>query len=157
MMLKQGTALALLCSLLMLILSDQDDKELKRLQGTWILAKLEHDPGLAKSTAKTFEIKIAGSAYVATVNNSAVEKGLLEIDSGKNPAHLTFSVSEGDNRDKDFQCIYKFNKELLVICTFHDPNKGRPKAFDASKGTSQVILYFERSKERKPEEKKIGK
>jgi uncharacterized protein (TIGR03067 family) len=127
--------------------------ELKALEGTWRVVKLEDDgkevpaEGIAK-VRFTFK----GDELEQTeIGSKRTEKLKVSLSLGPNPKHLTLTPRNGDPEDKVIPAIYKRDGDTLTICGPSTEQKDlkRPKEFKSVDGV--VLLTLERVKDEKDE------
>lgn len=134
------------------------DPELARIQGTWVLTKIDAAPPLGPvppAEYKGVTGTVSGSLLKVTIPGKDGNKGetpqfVLAPDSSKSPRQL--DVFEADDKGKPtritiaikgkgsedggvappYRAIYKLEGDTLVICTTHNPNQPRPTAFKAT-------------------------
>ncbi len=127
----------------------KDDSKL--LEGSWKVVALEADG--RKTPAK--ELKGMRWSFkglevqIADAGEKSAGKSSLKLDSSKTPKQIDLVVSEGPQKGKTMQGIFKFEKDRLVICLrgLEAAKKGRPKEFMTEADSSLGMITLERVKE----------
>jgi len=124
-----------------------DREELKRLQGTWGVTSQEH--GGKKSDAKdiaNLTVEVSG-AKVTTRDGVDVKEdaSVARLDGKAKPAELDLKITAGADLDKVVKGIWKLEGDTLTIC-IAEPDKERPKAFEAKEGTGHTLLVLRKAK-----------
>jgi uncharacterized protein (TIGR03067 family) len=124
--------------------------DFKPFEGTWKVVALEADGNKAPADAlKGMSLTFNGSELTGT--NPGVktdEKATVKLDLTKSPKQIDLTVTEGPQKGKTVQGIFKFEKERLIIC-MRGPEaveKGRPKEFATEADSGLGMLTLERDK-----------
>ena len=118
----------------------------KLLEGSWKAVALEADGKEAPPEAlKGMRWSFKGSELqIADPGEKSGGKSSVKLDSTKTPKHIDLVVSEGPQKGKTMQGIFKFEKDRLVICLrgLEAAEKGRPKEFmtEADSGLGMITL-----------------
>jgi uncharacterized protein (TIGR03067 family) len=129
--------------------ADVDKKELAKLEGTWVIVKMEAN-GKSLLQKDKPEPKLVVKGGRVTSESKEAPKGGLELakvlDTSKNPKTVTFAV-EGDIK---FYGIFEVKGDRLRVCgdavevtTEKNPEGRRPKVFDSDEG---LLIEFKREK-----------
>jgi uncharacterized protein (TIGR03067 family) len=76
------------------------------------------------------------------IEDKVVATGTLQRIRGSNPRALTMTCVFGPNQGKTFQCIYRFEREDLLMC-YNLGGESLPTAFETFDNT---LLYLVRYK-----------
>lgn len=118
--------------------------ELKGLQGTWVLVKVEFDGRIVP------EKEIAGTKLI--INNAMLlmieqgEKkhvGVIVLNSDKTPAWFDVNVTNGVNKGKISPGIFRLAGDRLTLCQ-RQPGRDRPDRFSSGMDTSLLHLVREK-------------
>jgi uncharacterized protein (TIGR03067 family) len=140
---------ALLCAALTSPARGADDKaiarELKKLQGTWVVVEAERD-GAALDRIKGNKLIVKDHQFTV-VTKTAELKGDLTLSPGKTPKAIDFQHQEGALRDKKWEGIYKLDGDKLTLCYAEaDSGKDRPDKFETYDGSNRLLIVVERKK-----------
>lgn len=119
-------------------------KELKKLQGTWIVSSVDEDGKKmpAETLKKQHEVRIEGKKMKYILNDKADEdrEATLEIDPSRNPHEITVR-GQMQGQETTSEGIYEVDEKTLKLC-FNVREKGRPKKFPTkdTKGVALVVL-----------------
>src|SRR4051794_25834979 len=124
-----------------------DREELKRLQGTWAVMSQEH--GGKKSDAKSIAnltVEVAGTK-VTTRDGVDVKEdaSLTRLGARAKPGEVDLKITAGVDLDKVVKGIWKLEGDTLTIC-IAEPDKERPKAFEAKEGSGHTLLVLKKAK-----------
>jgi uncharacterized protein (TIGR03067 family) len=110
--------------------ADANKKELDKFQGLWELVPPDND-----ANAVVFKVEFKEDKVRAIFPDGGELKGTFKIDASTDPKIIDVSVK---NRG-DFEGIYKFDGEKLVICMSEPCTKQRPAEF-AKDGKNIAVL-----------------
>jgi uncharacterized protein (TIGR03067 family) len=109
-------------------------RDLKRLQGDWVLASLEED-GKAATEARRREFKVwvaANGRYVFQAG-SEICTGYYQLDPTQTPRALDIILEDGPDKGKVQLAIYDFDGEQRKIAVA-EPGRPRPQGFAPAAG-----------------------
>jgi len=113
---------------------DAPDTDLKKLEGTWVLASGVNDgKKLSGKSLKGARLVFKGDMHTAEVGGETY-KGTHKLDSSKKPKTIDITDTEGPFKDKTVLGIYELTTDEFKIC-YAPPGKARPKNFSAKAGT----------------------
>jgi uncharacterized protein (TIGR03067 family) len=128
---------------------DEAKKELKKLQGTWVMAALEWDGGPPAeqdvTTDARRELVIVGNTYTeGQIKGSKRVKGFIRIDPSKKPK--TMDRSRTADFKKVHGSIYELDGDRLKECSFSKAPKpgARPAKFETKPKSGVFIIYWVR-------------
>ena len=149
-----AAGLLVLCSALALFVSDvigeNADKELNKLQGTWVMVSGEWDG------EKTFSENVRQSKLIYEGNTGQLTNphqsketivfDILKIDSTKNPKEMHFIRRNGPNAGKTIIGIYEFDGNDRSKFAFDPTGVTTLKEFTTKEGTGYIRQTWKRVK-----------
>jgi uncharacterized protein (TIGR03067 family) len=119
------------------------DKELAQFQGTWKPISMEMDGTfLTQEQIGKTRLTIKGEKFHFDTGRDSHE-GLYKIDPRKDPKQLDIVITRGDEMGKTYLVIYKFEDGKMIQC-MENSNAKRPREFNGSKGSGNLLEYWER-------------
>jgi uncharacterized protein (TIGR03067 family) len=117
------------------------------LQGNWVATKAETN-GAASPEVVGHRLSFAGDRFeIKSKDGKAVYVGTVHTDPNARPAAIDFAHTSGALNGKTWKGIYKREGDTLTVCdNAADLAKGRPTAFDASRGSGFVLITFAKAK-----------
>lgn len=117
-----------------------DDKELKKLEGVYILVSGELDgKPISEEAKKTALLTIKGNEHSVVVGKEVI-KGTHKLDASKTPHEIDATDTEGPYKDKAARGIYKIKGDEFTVC-FAAPGKDRPKEFSTKSGAHLLHVW----------------
>lgn len=125
---------------------DAVKKELKALQGKWVVVAAEQDGdpldrvvgGVMTIKDNNFHIKTKGGTEL---------KGDLILRPTKSPKHVDMAHQDGPLKDKTWQGIYELKGDTLKLCYAEaDSDKERPSEFKTLKNSKLLVFELKREK-----------
>ena len=119
----------------------------KSLQGTWTAIQAERD-GNAANDVVGHRLSFTGNRFqIQSEDGKPLYAGTVRVDSSAKPAAIDFEHTEGALKGKAWQGLNALDGDTLTICD-NAPNldKGRPAAFEATRGSGYVLITFTRVK-----------
>jgi uncharacterized protein (TIGR03067 family) len=135
-----GTGLVLACA------QPAEDAQ-KPLQGTWTATQAARD-GQAADDVVGHRLSFTGTRFqIQSKDGQPLYVGTVQVDPSAKPAAIDFEHTEGALKGKAWQGIYALDGDTLTVCD-NAPNldKGRPAAFEATRGSGYVLITFTRAK-----------
>ena len=119
----------------------------KKLEGTWTATKEERD-GKAAEDLVGHRLSLTGDRFeIKSKGGKTLYAGAVKLDPSAKPAAFDFEHTEGELKGKVWKGIYALEGDTLTTCdNGPDPDKPRPTAFEAKKGSGYVLLTFKRAK-----------
>ena len=130
---------------------ETNESMLKQFDGKWSLkeAMIGGSP-FPEEVLKTITLTMQDGGYDVRVGDVR-DTGKLKVDVSKSPMTMDITGEEGPNKGKVLRCIFKIEKEKLIICYQLDGDE-RPTKFESEKGSTTMLATYEHAA--KQEEKK---
>lgn len=143
-----GAAVVLMVATFTAARADDDaaKKELKALQGKWVVVAAEQDGdsldrvvgGVMTIKDNNFHIKTKGGTEL---------KGDLILNPAKAPKHIDLAHQDGPLKDKTWQGVYELKGDTLKLCYAEaDSEKERPSEFKTLKNSKLMVFELKREK-----------
>lgn len=133
---------------MVLAFQGQDDdakkKELKALEGNWVMHALEIDGkevGLDQLKDTTLTVK--GSDYVVKIKEQSLECS-IQLDPSKSPKHIDMTFREKGSADKVHKGIYELKEDTLKISRGVTPQHERPTLFATWPNTGYFVVTWKK-------------
>jgi uncharacterized protein (TIGR03067 family) len=122
-------------------------KELKKLQGTWMLVSGARDgKKFTDEEIKQSRLIIKGNRFSIPKSDVGTgQEGTFTIDPGKTPKQMDATTGSGPDKGKTWLGIYELEGETYKVC-FAPPGKDRPKEFSSKPGSGRLLQVWEREK-----------
>jgi uncharacterized protein (TIGR03067 family) len=120
-------------------------KELKKLEGKWVLASGINDgKELPEKALEGATLTIEGNKHTVKFGGKTY-KGTHKVDPSKSPKTIDITDTEGPFKDKTVLGIYRVTKDEFKIC-YAPPGKDRPSTFFAKAGSGHRTHTWKREK-----------
>ncbi len=144
-------AVALLAAGLLLAADKDEDakKDLKKLEGTWVMVSGEKDgEKVADENVKASKITWKGAEATIETPHQSKEpfKATTTLDPTKKPKEMDWVRSTGPDAGKPMHAIYEFIDEDTYRVCFAPAGKDRPKEFATKAGTGHMLHVWKRMK-----------
>ena len=117
--------------------------DIAALEGTWVVQNAElSGQKFPQEVASTMSITMKEGHYITRVGNT-LDKGTYEVDADDNPATIDIVGTEGPNKGKTLQGIYRLAGNSLLVC-YDLTGKGRPEEFKSLAGTQYFLVNYKR-------------
>lgn len=124
---------------------DADNKELKKLEGSWLLVSGESKgEALPEKILKNAKLTIVGDKHTVELGEDTIV-GTHRLDATKKPKEIDATDTEGPFKGKKMLGIYKLEKDQFTVC-FAAPDKDRPTEFTTKSGTGTLLHAWKRAK-----------
>jgi uncharacterized protein (TIGR03067 family) len=124
--------------------SNDAQKELEKLQGTWIMAALEVDgQQVPEEKLQGTKLTIKGDKYIVTVKDKSHEV-VITLDPAKKPKTIDMVFADGPNKDKVHRGIYELEKDTFKLCRAREPDGERPTEFATQPNTGVFMVTWQR-------------
>jgi RNA polymerase sigma factor (sigma-70 family) len=129
-------------------LAAADDKakaeaELKKLQGTWVIATFERDGVKQEAQGNEEHFEIEGDSISTWHNGHVEEKGKIKLDPSRNPMKFDVEFQEGKHKGTTNLAIYAWDGAALKLCWVRDGDK-HPTDFGTKPGDNRALLILNR-------------
>lgn len=122
------------------------DKELARLEGKYILVSGEADgKKLPDEDIDKSRLVLQGNKHRVRVGETKII-GTHSVDPTGRPKTIDAMDTEGPYKDKTVLGIYKIEGDTFSVC-FAPPGKERPTEFTTTKGTGVIYHVWKRKKD----------
>jgi uncharacterized protein (TIGR03067 family) len=131
---------------LVLAVAQPAEDALKPLQGTWTATQAARD-GQAAEDVVGHRLSLTGSHFqIRSEDGTPLYAGTVRVDPRATPAAIDFEHTEGVLTGQAWQGIYALDGGTLTVCdNALNPDKGRPAAFEATRGSGYVLITFTRA------------
>jgi uncharacterized protein (TIGR03067 family) len=124
---------------------DEEKKDLKKLEGTWLPTSAElAGEKFPDKLLKTIKLVLKDDKYTTNVGE-VTDKGTVKLDESKDPKTMDITGTDGPNKGKTFLCIYELDKDTLKVC-YDLSGKKRPTEFKTKPDSSLYLATYEREK-----------
>ncbi len=138
------TSYALYLAAGLLVFADAP-KDLKRLEGTWVLVSGENDGKKVSADAlKKSRLTFEGDKHTVKEGDT-IFKGTHKLEPTKTPKAIDITDTEGPFKGKTVLGIYVLDGDEFKIC-YALPGKDRPEKFSAKAGTGYRLHVWKREK-----------
>jgi uncharacterized protein (TIGR03067 family) len=137
------------CCFLMLALGadplgEAAKKELKKLEGEWIVKSVETSAGKREFGDELATVTFTGSKIFWFPWKQKGE--VVALDPTANPKTLDIKTVRKDREDTVGELIYKIDGDTLILATFKGEGKKRPTSFDKPTDDKTEIWTFTQTK-----------
>jgi uncharacterized protein (TIGR03067 family) len=124
---------------------DAADKDLKKLEGSWVLASGE-DNGkkVSEEALKNARLTIEGDRHTVQMGKTSY-RGTHKLDPAMKPKTIDITDTEGPFKGKTVLGIYEVDGDEFKLC-YAPPGEDRPKDFSAKAGTGFRFHVWKREK-----------
>jgi uncharacterized protein (TIGR03067 family) len=124
---------------------DAAEKDLKALQGAWVVESLEYD---GEDVSRDYPLALTFQGAEATLEgNDDVRKEYAKIavklDAGTQPKGIDVTVARGTQKGLVLEGIYEVDAKRLRLCV-KVVGKDRPSAFKAPAGAGIALVTLKR-------------
>jgi uncharacterized protein (TIGR03067 family) len=127
---------------------DAAKKELKKLEGTWVLVSGEVGKKLSAEHVKKGKIVWKGAEVTVHTPHQSKEpiKGTVKVDPTKSPREMSWVRRTGPHAARTMLAIYEFKGDDQYRVCFAPPGKARPRAFTTKAGSGHMLHVWKRLK-----------
>jgi uncharacterized protein (TIGR03067 family) len=119
------------------------EAELKKLQGTWLIASFEQAGEKKEGTGNEEQLRIEGQTFSLWHDGHLEEKGRIKLDPSRNPREIDFQFQEGKRDGQTDLAIYTWDGTNLKICLVREGEE-RPTDFTTKPGEKRVVAIMRR-------------
>jgi uncharacterized protein (TIGR03067 family) len=121
------------------------DKDLDKLQGTWVRVSVVRDgKEVPADDLKNIRLTIKGDKYTLDEGKEK-RSGTFKLDASKAPRRLDIVSDAGPNKGKTLKAIYKIEGDTFTYCVA-GPGKDRPTEFSSKEGSGHTLLVNKHEK-----------
>jgi uncharacterized protein (TIGR03067 family) len=140
------TALLALVSVLMMNADLPGDSDLDKLQGTWVLAKMEVDgEAISPENFKNWQSDYKGNKLTLHAGETVRRRGIVTLEPSRNPKAINTWDQDGPFEDQTVPGIYEIDGDTLKVC-FARPGEDRPKEFTTKDNKAFLYCLYQRKK-----------
>jgi len=122
---------------------DDNDKDAKKLEGTWAVVSMEHEGQKAPDEeAKGITVTFTADGKVTVKMPDKETKGTYKLDSEKKLKEITLEAGG----EKTLYGIYKLDGDNLTICAIDTSADERPTEFATKAGSKARLVVLKREK-----------
>ena len=126
----------------------QDDaakKDLKSLQGTWIIAAMEvNGMDVPANKLEGTVLTIKDDRYTVKIKDKVINTAVIELDPKKDPKQLNMTPQEGAGKDKLHKAIYKIEGDTFKMARGLNAEQERPDQFATWPGTNVFVITWKK-------------
>jgi uncharacterized protein (TIGR03067 family) len=131
---------------------DEDfQKELKKLEGTWVLISGEVDgKKVSDEHVKKSKITFKGTAVAVDTphqSSETIKSTITKLDATKTPHEMHWTREVGPSVGKTMKAVYEFMGPDQIRFCFDPSGKETPKEFKTKEGSGHVLHVWKRVKE----------
>jgi uncharacterized protein (TIGR03067 family) len=119
------------------------EAELKKLQGTWLIATFEQAGTKKEATGNEEQLRIEGETFSLWHDGHLEEKGTIKLDLSRNPKAIDFQFLEGRRDGQTDPAIYTWEGANLKLCLVREGEE-RPTDFTTKPGEKRVVAIMRR-------------
>lgn len=140
-----------LSTILLLLVSNPsfatEVKEISELSGAWeCISAVNNGKRVDKGTVSKLRLTLTKQgAYKTTLGDQVLFDSTCKIDNTKAPKHIDMIGTEGENKGKAAQGIFKLKDGKLTMC-YSMPGKDRPTEFKSEPGSAATLIVWQRAK-----------
>jgi len=124
---------------------DAAKKDLKALQGAWVIAALEvNGMEVAADKLEGTVLTIKDDRYIVKIKDKVINTAVIELNPKKDPKELNMTPQEGAAKDKLHKAIYKIEGDTFKMARGLNPEQDRPDQFATWPGTNVFVITWKR-------------
>jgi uncharacterized protein (TIGR03067 family) len=120
--------------------------DLKKLQGTWIMAELEiNGQQVPEEKRKDTILVLKNDKYIIKIKNKTYET-TFKLDPSKDPKEIDMFFPDGPNAPKVSKGIYRLDGDTFQLCRAQAPGEDRPRDFVTTADSGLFVVAWKRQK-----------
>lgn len=124
--------------------ADETKKDLKKLQGEWVMAALEVDgKRVPEEKLKGTVLTIKDDKYTVAVKDTKHEV-TIKLDATKKPKEIDMEFPDGTNAPKVGKGIYKIDGDTFILVRAQATDNARPTEFGTWPNTGYFMVTWKR-------------
>jgi len=121
-------------------------QDLKKLQGTWVMAELEiNGQQVPEEKRKNTTLVIKDDKYLIKVKDKTYET-TFKLDPSKDPKEIDMFFPDGPNAPKVSKGIYRLDGDTFQLCRAQAPGEDRPRDFATTAESGLFVVVWKRQK-----------
>jgi uncharacterized protein (TIGR03067 family) len=126
---------------------EQGATEMERLAGSWeCVSGVNDGKPLSEETAQRLRLTLTKEGgYKTELGEQVLFDSTCKLDATKQPPQIDMIGTEGANKGKAAQGIYKLDGDRLTIC-YTMPGQDRPMQFESKPGSGATLVTWRRAK-----------
>jgi uncharacterized protein (TIGR03067 family) len=142
-------SITMMAALLVTVTTRGDDQgnDEEKLPGIWTCASATRDgKPFGEETVKQLRLTLTKKGgYKTERGKQVLFDSIYKLEADKKPKQIDLIATEGENKGKAAQGIYKLEADTLTIC-YTMPGNERPKEFASTAGSGATLVVWKRSK-----------
>lgn len=135
---------------------DRAKADVARLQGAWAIVSVEIEgKPLAMDGLKDACLTIQGKQYSFKLGKADLEF-TYKLNVSQSPKAIDLIVTEGAQKGKVYQGIYKFEKDRYIICRGTNPERSRPTEFVTRPKSGYMMVVWKRAQPQQTSSKELA-
>jgi uncharacterized protein (TIGR03067 family) len=143
------TAIVVIAGLLAAVAGGQEKgaTEMERLAGKWeCVAGANDGKPLGENTIKQLRLTLTKEGgYKTELGEQVLFDSTCKLDTAKQPPQIDMIGTEGANKGKTAQGIYRLEGDRLTIC-YTMPGHERPTQFESQPGSGATLVTWRRAR-----------
>jgi len=124
---------------------DASRKDLKLLQGTWVLAAMEaNGKEVPVEKLQHTILIIKEDTYTVKIKDKVMSVVRIKLDAAKDPRQIDMTFTDGAAKDKVGKGIYLITGDTFKMCRGLDPDQDRPREFATWPDTNVFVVTWKR-------------
>ncbi|HEY7315438.1 MAG TPA: TIGR03067 domain-containing protein [Gemmataceae bacterium] len=125
---------------------DAPAADLKKLQGTWVMAELEiNGQQISEEKLKDTTLVIKDDQYITKIKDKTHET-TFKLDPSKDPKEIDMFFPDGANAPKVGKGIYRLDGDTFKLCRAQAPGEDRPRDFVTTADSGRFVVVWKRQK-----------
>ena len=124
---------------------DAAKKDLRALQGAWVIAAMEvNGMDVPADKLEGTVLTIKDDRYAVKIKDKVINTAVIELNPKKDPKELNMTPQEGAAKDKLHKAIYKIDGDTFKMARGLNAEQERPDQFATWPGTNVFVITWKR-------------